>query len=99
MNFEKLGMLAGGILFGTAGVAVLSCKDAKNIYTHCTAAVLRGKDNVMKTVTTVKENCEDIYASAQDINAQRYAEEEALRVEEAKAIVEAYESRNGCEEA
>ena len=39
INLKKLGLFAGGVLFGTAGIAILSSKDAKNAYTHCTAAV------------------------------------------------------------
>ena len=57
---EKNRMFAGGVVFGTAGVKLLSSKDAKKVYTNCTAAVLRAKDCVMKTVTTVQENAEDI---------------------------------------
>ena len=38
----------GGVLLGTAGIKVLSSKDAKKAYTHCTAAALRAKDEVMK---------------------------------------------------
>lgn len=98
MNFEKICMLAGGVLFGTAGIKILSGKDAKVVYTHGTAAVLRGKDCVMKTVATVKENCGDIYASAKDINEQRYEEAAEKRYEEAKAVVEAYDHGNGCDE-
>ena len=45
----------GGVLFGTAGIKLLSSKDAKKAYTHCTAAALRAKDGVMKTVTKVQE--------------------------------------------
>lgn len=44
-NLKKLGVFAGGVLFGTAGIAVLASKDAKKLYTQCTAAVLRGKDS------------------------------------------------------
>ena len=51
-NLKKLGVFAGGVLFGTAGIAVLASKDAKKLYTQCTAAVLRGKDSVMKTTVT-----------------------------------------------
>ena len=94
MNYGKLGLFVGGVLFGTAGVAVLSSKDAKKVYTHCTAAVLRGKDSVMKTAATVKENCGDIYADAKDINEKRYEEQEKADVEKAKAVVEQYESKS-----
>ena len=76
-TFKKIGLFAGGVLFGTAGVKVLSSKDAKKVYTNCTAAVLRAKDCVMKTATTVQENAEDILAEAQQINEKRAEEEEA----------------------
>lgn len=68
------GIFAAGVLFGTAGIKVLTSKDAKKVYTHCTAAALRAKDCVMDTVTKVQENAEDIYAEAQQINAEREAE-------------------------
>ena len=55
-KLKNLGIFAGGVLFGTAGVKVLSSRDAKKVYTSCTAAVLRAKDCVMKTVDTVQEN-------------------------------------------
>lgn len=97
MKFGKLGIFAGGVLFGTAGVAVLSSKDAKKVYTQCTAAILRGKDYVMKTTATVKENCGDIYADAKDINDKRYEEQEKVKLEQAKAIVEEYENREEAE--
>ena len=92
MNFKKLATFAGGVLFGTVGVAILSSKDAKKAYTHCTAAVLRGKDSVVKKATVLKENCGDIYADAKDINDIRYKEQEEKRVEAARAIVEEYEA-------
>ena len=75
--WKKVGLFAGGVLFGTAGIRVLSSKDAKKCYTHATAAVLRAKENVMETVTTVRENCDDILSDAKEINEQRAAEEEA----------------------
>ena len=75
MDFGKLGLFAGGVLFGTAGISILSSRDAKKVYTHCTAAVLRGKDSVMKTANTLKENCGDIYADAKAINEERAAKE------------------------
>ena len=78
---EKIGIFAGGVLFGTAGVKLLSSKDAKKVYTNCTAAVLRAKDCIMKTVTTVQENAEDVLAEAKEINEERYAKE-AANVEE-----------------
>lgn len=74
---KKIGLFAGGVLFGTAGVKLLSSKDAKKVYTECTAAALRAKGCVMKTVTNVQENAEDILAEAQQINEERAAQEAA----------------------
>ena len=71
---KKTGIFAAGVLFGTAGIKALSSKDAKKLYTNCTAAVLRAKECVMKTATTIQENAEDIYAEAQQINEDRAAQ-------------------------
>ena len=73
-------LFLGGVLFGTAGVKVLSSKDAKKAYTHCTAAALRAKDSLMKTVTTVQENAGDIYAEAKQINLDREADEKPVEL-------------------
>lgn len=71
MKWDKIGLFAGGVLFGTAGVKILSSKDAKKAYTHATAAILRAKECVMTTATTIKENCDDVLADAKEINEQR----------------------------
>ena len=84
-TLKKIGLFAGGVLFGTAGVKVLASKDAKKVYTNCTAAALRAKDCVMKTATTMQENAEDILAEAQQINEKRAAEEAAKVQEDAAA--------------
>ena len=75
-NTKHNGLFAAGVLFGTAGIKVLSSKDAKKFYTNCTAAVLRAKTCVMNTVTKVQANVEDIYAEAQQNNEDRAAAEE-----------------------
>ncbi|WP_349944175.1 DUF6110 family protein [Lacrimispora sp. BS-2] len=75
LKLKKAGIFAGGVLFGTAGVKLLSSKDAKKVYTNCTAAALRAKDCVMKTATLVQENAEDILAEAKQINEERAAKE------------------------
>lgn len=77
---KKIGIFAGGVLFGTAGVKLLTSKDAKRAYTNCTAAVLRAKECVMETAEAVQENAEDILAEAQLINEKR-AEEAAMQVQ------------------
>lgn len=78
MKFGKIGPFAAGVLFGTAGVKLLSSKDAKKVYVHATAAALRAKESVMTTVTAVKENAGDILADAKDLNEQRAAAEETV---------------------
>ena len=78
--YKNLAVFAGGVLFGSAGIKLLSSKKKKKVYTHATAAALRMKDTVMSTVNCVQENAADILASAQDINEARAAQEEAAAV-------------------
>ena len=72
----KLALFAGGALLGSAGFSILGSRDAKKVYTHATAAVLRGKDGIMRRVETIQENCSDILADAKAINETRAAEAE-----------------------
>ena len=72
---KHMGIFAAGVLFGTAGIKILSSKDAKKVYTHGTAAALRAKDFCMKTAAAVQENAEDIYAEAVQINEERARQE------------------------
>lgn len=74
MSGKIVSWFAGGVLFGTAGLRLLTSRDARTLYAHCTAAVLRMKDDVMNTVTSVQEGAQDIYADAKEINARRAAE-------------------------
>lgn len=87
MNFDakKTGIFAAGVLFGTAGIKILSSKDAKKLYTNCTAAVLRARECVMNVVTNIQENAEDIYAEAQQINEDRAAKDAEEFSDEAEA--------------
>ncbi len=73
--YTRLACFAGGALFGSFGLKLLTSKDAKKAYIHATAAGLRMKDCVMGTVTAVQENAADIVASAKDLNEQRAAKE------------------------
>ena len=83
VNVKKVAIFVGGMLFGSAGFKILASKDAKKVYAHTTAAVLRAKDCVMKAAITVREGAEDIYADAKDINEARLAAQEAAVVEDA----------------
>ena len=71
-NWGKIGLFAGGFLFGTAGIKILGSKEAKKAYTHATAAALRAKDDVMK------KNAGDILADAKAHNEKRAAEKETV---------------------
>ncbi|MBM6925446.1 DUF6110 family protein [Pseudoflavonifractor phocaeensis] len=73
--YTKLACFAGGALFGSFGIKLLSSKDAKKAYAHVAAAGLRMKDSVMETATTVQENAADILAAAKDLNEARAAKE------------------------
>ena len=76
-------MFGYGVLFGTAGIKILRSRDAKTLYTHVTAAVLRAKDCVMQTADDIR--CEDIYAGAKSINTRRAEEEAAAVIETTEA--------------
>ena len=76
MNWAKIGLFAGGALFGSAGIEILTSKDAKKLYINCLAAGLRAKESVMTTATNIQENAGDILAEAKEINRVR-AEEAA----------------------
>ena len=71
----KIALFLGGTLFGSAGLKILGSKDAKKVYTHVTAAVLRGKEQVMRDVELVQESCSDILADAKALNEARASEE------------------------
>lgn len=75
---RKLAAFAGGLLFGTAGVKILASRDARKVYTHTTAAVLRGRECVMATMTRIRENAGDILADAKQINEARAEQEEII---------------------
>ncbi len=91
-KLKKIGLFAGGVLFGTVGIKILSSADAKKVYTNCTAAVLRAKDCVVKTAETVQENAGDILAEAKQINEERAkAAAEAMQEDEAEKTEEAQE--------
>ncbi len=75
MKLKGIGIFALGTLFGLEGIKILSSKDAKKVYAHCTAGVLRAKDNVLDQVTTLQENCTDIYEEAKAINEERVNKE------------------------
>ena len=89
INGKSTGIFAAGVLFGTAGIKFLSSKDAKKVYTNCTAAVLRAKECVLDVAGTIQENAEDIYAGAKQINEDRAVAEAEYLDEEEESATEA----------
>lgn len=72
-GWGKFGLFVAGVLFGTAGLKILSSREAKKVYTYTTAAALRAKDDVMTTVTAIREHAGDILADAKELNGRREA--------------------------
>ena len=95
----KIALFIGGALFGSVGVKLLASKDAKKAYTHVTAAALRCKDEVMRNVDAVQENCSDILADAKAINEARAATTAEAVIEDASEEVANDESEAVIEDA
>jgi len=90
----KAALFIGGTLFGSAGLKILSSRDARRVYTHATAATLRCRDEVMKHVELVQEGCSDILADAKQINEKRRKEGEAF-IEDNAQVAETTEGSVG----
>ncbi|MBQ6632725.1 MAG: hypothetical protein IJH80_00815 [Ruminococcus sp.] len=78
----KGALFVGGMAASTLGVKMLTSKTARKVYTHTTAAALRGKECVMENVTKVRESCGDILEDAKDINEKQAAQEAAEIIED-----------------
>lgn len=78
INWKSFGLFVSGVVFGTVGLKALSSKDAKKFYSHMTAAALRAKDYTIKRTEILRENVEDIYEEAKDINELRNSKEEVV---------------------
>ena len=83
MNMTKWATFVGGVMFGTDGIKILSSKDAKKVYTHPTAAVLRAAE-INADVILLAKNIDGVYNAdpAKDANAIKY---DAITYEEVLA--------------
>lgn len=81
---KNIALLTGGFLIGTAGVKILSSKEAKKVYAHTTAAAIRAKACVMTQATRIREGCGDILAEARDINEKREAQTDDIIEDESE---------------
>ena len=84
----KGALFVGGMAASTLGIKALTSRTAKKVYTHTTAAALRGKESVMESVTKVRESCGDILADAKDINEKQAAEDNADIIEDTAEVTE-----------
>ena len=92
-HYGKIGLFVAGTLFGSLGFKLLSSRDAKRVYTRTTAAALRCRDQIMRDVENIQDNCSDILADAKAINEARAQEEEAEYIEDLSA------QESSCEDA
>ena len=96
-KYTHAALFAGGLLFGTAGLKLLSSKDAKNVYAHTTAAALRVKDcdirlnlpTEIRQAKAIVSDRADIVATAKDINEERAAKEDVIIEDAAEETSEA----------
>ena len=72
-NLEKFCIFATGVVFGTAGIKLLSTKEAKKVYTHLTAAGIRAGKYLDGQAKAIEKTDKEIYADAQALNAEREA--------------------------
>ena len=86
-GWKRLALLAGGFLIGTYGTKALGSKAMKKAYTGVTAGALRLKDEIVKDVTTITENCGDIAADARAMNEKWQEEEAAQKLQDAKDLI------------
>jgi hypothetical protein len=70
-KWSHAGIFVGGMVVATKGVEALKSKAAHKAYVNATAFGLRCRDEVMESVTSVREGCEDIYAEAVELNEER----------------------------
>lgn len=78
----------GGVLFGTAGIAILASNEAKKVYTNATAIGMRAKDKIMEKATIIQENAGDIYADAKEINENKSLKNKSSIIEDNSNIIE-----------
>jgi len=68
---RSIALFLGGALFCSAGIKLLSSKDAKKVYANVTAAAIRAKDWTMETAEHIQSGAGDILADAKEINLKR----------------------------
>lgn len=83
MDYKKIALFVAGTLFGSAGLKILSSRDAKKVYANVTRTAIRAKDATLKAADSVREAWGDVLSDAKNINEQRDVEAEAEVIEDA----------------
>ena len=78
MKWGKIGLFVGGVLFGTAGVKILTSREAKKVYAYTTAAALRAKDEEINEKRAADAECEVI----EDASAEEESDKSETEAEE-----------------
>ncbi len=76
-KWSHAGIFVGGMLFATKGIELIAGKTAHKAYVQATALGLRCRDEVLGSITAVREGCDDIYAEAVELNEERAKAPEA----------------------
>ena len=66
-GLRGVGCFVAGVLFGTAGIKVLSSKDAKKVYVKGTAAALRAAEIEAEAILLAKK-VDGVYDSDPNLN-------------------------------
>lgn len=88
-KWNHTGIFVGGMLFATKGIELLKTKQAHKFFVDTVSLGLRAKDDIMKNVTAVREEAEDIVAEAMvrnKINEITAAEPELIEDKSEKAV-------------
>lgn len=76
------GVFAGGVVFGTVGLKLLSSKDAKKGYSVVLSKLYKAKDGVEGTISNIKQHADDVVADAKDLYDKEKKESNLLELEE-----------------
>ena len=63
-KWNHAGIFVGGMLFATKGIELLKTKQAHKLFVDVASLGLKAREEVMKNVTAVREEAEDIVAEA-----------------------------------
>lgn len=87
-KWNHAGIFVGGMLFATKGIELLKTKQAHKLFVDVASLGLKAREEVMKNVTAVREEAEDIVAEAvirNKINEITKAEPEVIEDKSEKA--------------